>query len=389
MRVDLSASVADTFDVLWPGRDSDDPARPVTASYRAAPSVEDPRFLLPASRRHQAAVIRHFRPAATAAARRRSMALRAVSMVTGGWPITRGRLAVRGEGTIESRLTELLGEQVVLGVQLGPPRANRKPLLQVMDVHGGPLAVGKIGVDPLTNRLVDAEGAALAHLARVSLSPALRVPELVAHTDWHGAALVLMSHLPLAGARTPTDDHRDAAMLEIALCGFVEELRFGEGPVGRRLAADIDALSHPKVREQARAVLERLAGVRRPWRHGTWHGDWTAWNCAASRDQVLVWDWERMETGVPVGWDALHYRLRADLQGRPPSPEVTRDLLARAPRLLAPFGVAPEDATGVTSAYLLELAVRYTADGQREAGGRSARVEEWLLPVLLEMGDHA
>ena len=40
---------------------------------------------------------------------------------------------------------------------------------------------------------------------------------------------------------------------------------------------------------------------------GAWHGDWTPWNMATTATTVLVWDWERFGTGVPVGYDALHF----------------------------------------------------------------------------------
>ena len=58
--------------------------------------------------------------------------------------------------------------ELVVGVHLGPPRANRKPVLAVADRHGTLLAFAKCGVDPLTDRLVAHEAAALRHLAVVA-----------------------------------------------------------------------------------------------------------------------------------------------------------------------------------------------------------------------------
>ena len=136
------------------------------------------------------------------------------------------------------------------------------------------------------------------------------------------------------------------------------------------------------VRTKALDALAVVAGRGGDWEFGAWHGDWTAWNMARHGDRLLLWDWERFEVGVPIGWDALHHALRSDLDTRPPSVAVTRQLLARAPELLAPFGVHPRDAHDIALAYLVHLALRYAGDGQEIAGEPTARVSEWLLPVL-------
>jgi hypothetical protein len=115
---------------------------------------------------------------------------------------------------------------------------------------------------------------------------------------------------------------------------------------------------------------------------GAWHGDWSPWNMATTVDAMLVWDWERFTGGVPVGFDAIHYDLQRLLDRRvEPGPAVDTTL-ARAERLLAPFGVGP-DAAGVTALlYLVDLAARYLEDGQAEAGARLGVLGTWLLPVL-------
>ncbi|MDQ4037768.1 MAG: hypothetical protein M3313_05335, partial [Actinomycetota bacterium] len=42
-----------------------------------------------------------------------------------------------------------------------------------------------------------------------------------------------------------------------------------------------------------------------------WHGDWSPWNMAWRGRRVQLWDWERFESGVPVGMDRTHYVLSA------------------------------------------------------------------------------
>src|SRR5690606_19279441 len=49
---------------------------------------------------------------------------------------------------------------------------------------------------------------------------------------------------------------------------------------------------------------------------GAWHGDWTPWNMAWDGTQVLLWDFERFATGVPVGFDRVHYALQVVLRDR-------------------------------------------------------------------------
>jgi len=59
-------------------------------------------------------------------------------------------------------------------------------------------------------------------------------------------------------------------------------------------------------------------------------------------------------------------------------------LLRDAPALLAPLGVSPDDADAVTVLYGLELASRYVADGQLEAGAAVGAVDTWLVPALAQ-----
>ena len=373
---------------LWPP-----PARvgPLTsgalADYLAVPDAEDPRFLLPRDRRAAVNVLRHFRSDGTPGARRRIAALGHAIRVTGGWPLARGALSVvtsgtPDTGTIETHLKEILGADFHLGIHLGPPRANRKPILQVLGTNGEPLAFGKLGVDPLTRRLVRAEASALRALAQMDL-PGMRVPQLVHEGDWNGAALLVTTPLPLRHAdRSVSRDKREAAMVTLATATGSTWSLPGASACLTDQRDRAAALSHDLIRDRLLDSVAVLAEGTEEWEFGCWHGDWMVWNMASLGDELLVWDWERFGTAVPVGWDALHFALRDAFLRSEPMPTVARDLLAQAPELLKPFGVPAALVAPVTHSYLIELALRYTADGQREAGGRTARVEEWLLPVL-------
>ncbi|OLT27980.1 hypothetical protein BJF79_42200 [Actinomadura sp. CNU-125] len=68
----------------------------------------------------------------------------------------RDRVTVRGGGpSIEDRLGELLGRDVVVVIGLGPAaRANRKPILHVLTPKGRAAAFVKVGDNAATRALI-------------------------------------------------------------------------------------------------------------------------------------------------------------------------------------------------------------------------------------------
>jgi hypothetical protein len=104
---------------------------------------------------------------------------------------------------------------------------------------------------------------------------------------------------------------------------------------------------------------------------------------AGVSDTVLLWDWERFGSGVPVGFDAIHYELQRRIQTSTDATSAVEATVARAERLLAPFEVAPEAREVTALLYLVDLAARYLADRQAEAGARLGVLGSWLLPVLI------
>ena len=83
------------------------------------------------------------------------------------------------------------------------------------------------------------------------------------------------------------------------------------------------ALTDPVVRGRLGRAMEHVAAITggRDLSWGAWHGDWTPWNMALAGDRVLLWDWERFETGVPAGLDPLHYVVNALNPGGASTPE--------------------------------------------------------------------
>ena len=111
------------------------PARGARRSYLILPSLAHPRLLVPrrTSRAAGGAVRSYGEQSSTA--RRVAVRLAAAALVAGaGDRLLRDRLEVGGTGgdTIEDHLSRELGRPVLVSLHLGPARANRKPVLQLL-----------------------------------------------------------------------------------------------------------------------------------------------------------------------------------------------------------------------------------------------------------------
>jgi len=159
----------------------------------------------------------------------------------------------------------------------------------------------------------------------------------------------------------------------------------GAEPYWQDLQARLLAVPRRELANPLLQALDRLQPVAAgaTLAFGTWHGDWTPWNMTMLRDRVLVWDWERFSTGVPVGFDAAHYSMQAAIVRGGVDAEAAADaVVTNAAGILAPLGVDPAAAGLVASLYLIEIAARYLHDGQAEAGNRLGQLGTWLLPAL-------
>ena len=115
---------------------------------------------------------------------------------------------------------------------------------------------------------------------------------------------------------------------------------------------------------------------------GAWHGDWARWNFVARGHRLAVWDWERYDRPVPVGYDLLHYFLQDNVGPRRDRFATGAPLLVeRAPELLAGWPLTARAARTTALLYVLDLSLRYLADDQRATGGGGA-VETWAFPTL-------
>lgn len=358
--------------------------------YIAVPNARRPRVLVPAaSRRLAAAALRRYaRPADRLARCKRDAAVAALH--TGlDRLLLRDRLSVpTGSTDINTYLRGSLGTEVHLCIHIGPARANRKPVLQLLNCDSRTIGFAKLGINRLTQNLVNDETSALRELAAVDL-PSIRIPTVLHSGEWSGHAVLVQEALP--GWRRPvaTDPVRLAtAMRELASCRGVRRYGLTASPYGARLRARLAVLAERTdpdavtLVEAAGRVLERFGDHELQF--GSWHGDWTPWNMSMGGDGILLWDWERFTVGVPLGFDGLHYTLQRDIVSRGMDPTTAvLSLLAETPRLLSRFDIDEPAARVTVLLYLVDLAARYMTDRQAEAGAALGALGRWLLPTLL------
>ncbi|NYI96140.1 hypothetical protein HNR12_002417 [Streptomonospora nanhaiensis] len=392
-------------EVLWPCggmlgrgepaaiRSGSSPARGSRDSrvYLPVPSAHNPRVILPVTNRYAAA------RGIAAFAQRHSFRerVRATVLTTafacGVAPLLlRDRLHVGAGRTIEHALSAALDRTVVIAIHIGPPRANRKPVLLLLTPAGRAIGYAKLGVNDLTSRLVRAETEALGLLAESRL-PDITVPRLLHAGEWNGRPLLVQDALPV-GDQTdrPTRRQLLRCVLQIGALQPIEVLPLSRSPYRGLLRARIAGLGARPEAEPLRACLEHLPDVRVPF--GAWHGDLTRWNLACTPRRAFVWDWERLAFGVPLGFDALHYELNECVQiGVHPGVHRWLDTGARLLRdpLMSGAGLPSGAVATVMALYLIDLATRYLQDRQAEAGARLAAVDDWLLPALAGLRDRA
>lgn len=351
------------------------------------PSARHPHVLVPTDRVQASSA---FRKGRKPTSRKQAAAVRVLSTgfrlgAANAWPhrLVLERDSSGGPGNVEDYLGSVFGQSVRVAVLLGPPRANRKPVLLVLDRAGDVLGVAKVGTSYLTNRLVEAESASLVALGRVDLSH-VEAPRCLHQGQWNDLQILVQSPLPAWRTSLNHDPAlRRTAMREVAECFGTSRSSLRDSACVARLADKVSALPQERSRELGGRVLEQIDADTgpEPVRFGTWHGDWTAWNMAAANGRVLLWDWERLERDVPVGYDELHYQFRVYKQRARSGDRPGVELLDDGPALLRPFGVPPAQGPAVTILYLLEMGTRYLLD-RGETSVATAPVEQWLVPAL-------
>jgi hypothetical protein len=379
--------LADVAAQLWPAPAEvriGAAARGGQESYLIVPNAREPRLIVPARGRPAAAAVAGFNPDRSPRAAALSGLLRLALRTPVAGLMLKDRLTVTGgTDSLRAHLAQVLGEPLTLALLIGPPRANAKPIAQLLSPRGEVLGYAKVGTTELARRLVQAETAALRQLATAQ-TRAVTIPRIRHAGRWHDIEILVLSPLTAPGR---AGAHQGAliakAATEVAAIAGTHHAPLAGSPYWARLQARLHALG-PRGAGFAglAAQVGARAGQAEP-RFGSWHGDWTRSNVTVRGETVLAWDWERFETGVPAGFDALHYYLhhQINVERRDPAAAVT-DCFARAGALLAADVPAPRDAALVCALYLLELATRYLEDRQDLAGARLGQPDVWMLPAL-------
>lgn len=234
---------------------------------------------------------------------------------------------------VGAHLSEVLGRPIRVVVRPPARRAHHGPVLEAYDPDGR-AGIVKIGETEPAREAVRHESVVLRMLADRPLKVVVP-PAVLHHGVWRDAEVLLLSTPPVRSRpfvrSRPSADLLEAAVAEIA-------------------ALDADG-GH------------------------AWHGDFTPWNVTVSADgRLLVRNWARFGTGVPYGFDALHYFFHRCLRRMRPS-QAAAACLARAGRLL---GMSTADARRTAAHYLITIADRHLRDGHEPFGPPS----EWLNPAV-------
>ncbi|GAB3222198.1 hypothetical protein GCM10027447_08850 [Glycomyces halotolerans] len=388
--------LAEVVRQLYPGPDrtrrprATAPAEPETRPYIVVPNRRRPRVLIPAADRRIAAgaLARYSRPAARTARAKRDAAVWALRLGLDRLLLPH-RIEVSSTEGIDDHLSAVLGHEVHLSIHIGPARANRKPVLQILDGHGRTVAFAKLGVNALTRELVEAETAAVRLLGDGCRFRHLRVPALLHAGTWRGHSVMVTSALPawnepVEGCET----RRIEAMRELAAVMGVVRSPVAESDYAARLRSRLKMLGQRSDNDAGTlaaagtTLLDRYSGLELTF--GSWHGDWSPWNTCETAETIYLWDLERFEIGVPFGFDAVHYRLQDDIVTHQVDPTTAVLLLvAGATTVLAPMGVGPKEAEPTALLYLVDLAARYMSDQAEQAGAALGALGRWLLPTLL------
>src|SRR4051812_6534976 len=286
---------------LWPEQPADAPRTRMLL----LPGRRRPRLVVPCERRAAAAAVRLY---GEPRSRHAVLATRALSLVLRsgvGGAMFRDRVELPASdeaSSIETYLRAEVDPELCISMYLGAPRANRKPVFQLLTRSGEQIGIAKVGTSPLTRRLVDAEYETLVMLGGAELKH-VRAPRVLHYGTWQGMPVLVQRPLPIHDRRVALTPSRfREAMWEVAMVGYPEPAWGDVAAVVGSIETRLGGAPDSDVRAELHALLEELAGR---WgemrlRIGRWHGDLTPWNMASTRSGVLLWDWERSAAGVPV-----------------------------------------------------------------------------------------
>ena len=231
-------SIITTF---WPAGDAGSRR---SSDYYLLPRGSDPTLAVPVRpRRVAAAALQRYKTPSSSRDRLRMQAL-ALGVRVGlaprllRWP----RVTVQdqaGSATLLGHLAEQVGPHLHAAIAIGPPRQNRKPIVQLLTDQGRTVAFAKVGVNDVTRELVRRESDALQRVSAGTV-PSLMVPEVLFSGAWLDTEVMVLSALPPASGERVSPARRLAAMQEVAAVAGRHDAAYGSSPFRDRLSAELD-----------------------------------------------------------------------------------------------------------------------------------------------------
>jgi hypothetical protein len=397
-----------TAQLLWPppasaalvrGADVDPTCR-VVREFAFLPSAKRPRLVVPIGvPAAAAAAVRRYSQALSDPERYARAALALVLRSGLGERLLSDRVRISipdgddsGSRSVEDVLGDALGEQVVVSLGLGNRRANQKPILHVLTPAGKTRAFVKVGNNDMARALVRGEADVLLRVAALPLTR-ITPPRVLGLISWNELDLLVLSPLTNSAKRggLAGDEPPYAAITELAGAAGIESGPLASSPYWRRIKASVAKVHDPEVAALLGTVVEAVERRhgRTVFRYGSWHGDFTPWNLQRRGETIALWDWERFAVGVPLGFDALHYRQALDSARLGDANAATQRLAQHAAANLARVGVPAELAGATCTLYLLELCSRFLLAAQEETGEPLRARARWLLDHLAQFEELA
>jgi hypothetical protein len=265
-------------------------------------------------------------------------------------------------------------------VMCGPVRANQKPVLQLLDRWGRTRAFVKVGWNTLTTSLLHDEEQALQHLATVDHMD-MTIPRVLGSGSFGAGRWLAIS--PVGVRRRHSPSHETMLHSAMAIESSVEQWvgPLGDSTFAVELAQRSSAL--PSAAPVVAQLLEQNRG--RTVTTGASHGDFVPWNILSGAPRPAVWDWERYATGIPAGFDRLHYSLQVELHRMKRStPDAVTAVAGRLDQLLPELD--KHDADLSLDCYLADLMCRYEHDAAESGVPTLATRATELASVMHQRG---
>ncbi len=392
--VSSTSYAAEVARILWPApwetpyvtRDRHRAGEPHRDAY-LFPGARRPRLLVPADLPRSASMLQRLGTGRSALAGpvrgvlERSVRSRAFNHAR--WPMLRVPATDRSADSIERHLGACFGTEVRVGVLLGTRRVNQKPVLQVFDLAGELLGFAKVGHNELTAALVRREAESLATVAKYAPT-SFRAPSVLHHGQWTGLEVLVISPLVTRPRLQASREARLSAMREVTRLAGTTRLPLTESGFWARLRHAMDTLAEEADGSRLRTVLDAIEATHggAPIDLGGWHGDWGRWNMGVGDSGLMLWDWERYDPQVPVGFDGLHFLAQGVRPGTRDEQRQERAFLQAVPSELIALGVEAARHDLTLRLYLLEVAVRYVEALTHSETPALVSRTSWVLSLL-------